>query len=77
VGSAGSRWSNGHPAALVTVTVASESGLDLSSRRAINDADLIVVAELDHLVAVFDKRQQAFAKTFLCWNWRRSRRSVT
>jgi protein-tyrosine-phosphatase len=72
VASAGSRGSDGRPADPVTVTVASEFGLDLSSHQSqpltadvIDNADLIVVAEMDHLLAVIDKRPQAFAKTFL------------
>ena len=72
VASAGSRGSDGRPADPVTATVASEFGLDLSSHQSqpltaevIDGADLIVVAEMDHLLAVIDKRPQAFAKTFL------------
>jgi protein-tyrosine-phosphatase len=72
VTSAGSRGSDGRPADPVTATVASEFGLDLSSHRSqpltaevIDSADLIVVAEMDHLLAVIDKRPRAFAKTFL------------
>lgn len=72
VASAGSRGSDGRPADPVTATVGSEFGLDLSSHQSqpltaelIDNADLIVVAELDHLLAVIDKRPQAFAKTFL------------
>jgi protein-tyrosine-phosphatase len=72
VASAGSRGSEGRPADPVTATVASEFGLDLSLHQSqpltaevIDNADLIVVAEMDHLLAVIDKRPQAFAKTFL------------
>jgi protein-tyrosine-phosphatase len=72
VASAGSRGSDGRPADPVTATVASEFGLDLSSHQSqpltaevIDSADLIVVAEIDHLLAVIDKRPGAFAKTFL------------
>ncbi len=72
VASAGSRGSHGRPADPVTVMVALEFGLDLSSHQSqpltaevIDEADVIVVAEMDHLLAVIDKRPQAFAKTFL------------
>ena len=72
VASAGSRGSDGHPADPVTVAVAAEFGLDLSSHQSqpltaevIDGADLIVVAEMDHLLAVIDKCPQAFPKTFL------------
>ena len=70
--SAGSRGSLGRATDPVTVTVAAEFGLDLSAHRSqpltadlIDASDLIVVAEMDHLLAVIDKRPQAFAKTFL------------
>jgi protein-tyrosine-phosphatase len=70
--SAGSRGSDGRPADPVTATVAAEFGLDLSSHESqpltaevIDGADLILVAEMDHLLAVIDKRPKAFAKTFL------------
>ncbi len=72
VASAGSRGSDGRAADPVTATVASEFGLDLSAHQSqpltaevIDGADLILVAEMDHLLAVIDKRPQAFAKTFL------------
>jgi protein-tyrosine-phosphatase len=72
VASAGSRGQDGRPADPVTATVASEFGLDLSLHQSqpltaevIDGADLIVVAEMDHLLAVIDKRPKAFAKTFL------------
>jgi protein-tyrosine-phosphatase len=60
------------PADPVTVTVGSEFGLNLSSHQSqpltadvIDSADVMVVAEMDHLLALIDKRPQAFAKTFL------------
>jgi protein-tyrosine phosphatase len=72
VASAGSKGTDGRDADPVTVQVAMEFGLDLHAHHArplraefVESADLIVVAELEHLLAVIDGRPKAFAKTFL------------
>ncbi len=70
--SAGSRARGDATADAATVTVAAEIGLLLASHRSqqlsaplIDDAELIVCAELDHLMAVVDLRPDAFARTFV------------
>lgn len=70
--SAGSRGSPGRPADPTTVTVAEGFNLDLSAhgsqpltREMVEQADLIVCAEVEHLLAVVDKSPGAFGKTFL------------
>ena len=72
--SAGSRGSQGRPADPVTTTVAAGLDLDLDltahtsqplTRELVERADLIVCAEVEHLLAVVDKSPAAFNKTFL------------
>jgi protein-tyrosine-phosphatase len=72
VSSAGSRGRDGREADPVTATVAGEFGLDLGShlsqpltREIVQQADLVVCAEVEHLLAVIDKDSGAFRKTFL------------
>ena len=72
VHSAGSRGSQGRPADPTTVTVAAGFNLDLAAhasqpltRELVDAADLILCAEVEHLLSVVDKSPGAFAKTFL------------
>jgi protein-tyrosine-phosphatase len=72
IASAGSRGRDGREADPITATVAAEFGLDLSAHRSqpltrevVQQADLIVCAEVEHLLAVIDKDASAFPKTFL------------
>jgi protein-tyrosine-phosphatase len=70
--SAGTRAHNGQPADGDTVAAARKRGLDLTlhlSQRLtpelIDNADLIVCAELEHLVQVIGLRPEALPKSFL------------
>lgn len=70
--SAGTRAVNGHPADPDTVTAAKALGLDLSGHSSqrltaplVNEADLILCAEFDHLAKVLDFDPNALPRTYL------------
>jgi protein-tyrosine-phosphatase len=72
VGSAGTRGTDGRAADPVTAEVAAERDLDLSEHRSrkltrelVAAADVIVCAEVEHLLGVLDLDMSAFPKTFL------------
>jgi protein-tyrosine phosphatase len=70
--SAGTRSSGGRPADPDTVAAARKAGFDLSKHvsqpltpELIDDAELIVCAEIEHLGEVIRYREEAFYKSFL------------